>query len=205
MDILIATREKDGKMYRDEDWNGLRIHSLFGSIEGIMRFLEETGLAKVFQNSEIKDLVDYVFGVETGLDTNARKNRSGKIMEQYIADLFSQSGIHYRQQVGSKEFPEVAKSWGKTQKRIDFVVQKQNITYLIEVDFYNDGGSKLNDKARGYIELASKIDNLNNYKFVWITDGKGWESAKNDLEKAFDKIPNMFNLTTINDFISMIK
>ena len=68
LDILIATRKKDNKKYVDTDNKIYPIHGLFSSVDGIMKFLLETGLAKVFLSKDIKNLVDYVFGVETGLD-----------------------------------------------------------------------------------------------------------------------------------------
>ncbi len=116
MDILIATRKKDDKKYIDNDGSMHSIHSLFSSVDGVMKFIEGTGLDKVFQNKEVKDLVDYVFGVETGLDTNARKNRSGEITETLVARIFDNAGIKYREQVSSKEFPTKARpiSWKST-------------------------------------------------------------------------------------------
>ena len=78
-------------------------------------------------------------------------------------------------------------------------------SYLIEVNFYSGGGSKLNEVARSYSELAPKINALNGFEFVWITDGIGWKSAKNKLEEAFYTIPHIYNLTNINDFIEIIK
>ena len=109
MDILIATRKKDKKKFFDENGNFRLVHSLFQSIDGVMEFLNGTGLADVFRNSEIKDLVDYVFGVETGLDTNARKNRSGEFTENLVAKIFSKADIAFQTQVSSHKFIEVSK------------------------------------------------------------------------------------------------
>lgn len=205
MDILIATRKKDGKKYIDNDGSMHSIHSLFSSVDGVMKFIERTGLDKVFKNKEVKDLVDYVFGVETGLDTNARKNRSGEITETLVARIFDNAGITYREQVSSKEFPAVSAVLGADQKVFDFAITTQNKTYLIEVNFYSGGGSKLNEVARSYTDLAPKVNGVPGFEFVWITDGQGWNSAKNKLEEAFAAIPNIYNLTTISEFISKIK
>lgn len=205
MDILIATRKKDVKKYVDNDGTMNSIHSLFTSIDGVMKFIEGTGLDNVFKNKEIKDLVDYVFGVETGLDTNARKNRSGEITETLVARIFDNAGVTYRQQVSSKEFPDISDVLGADQKVFDFVIEANNKTYLIEVNFYSGGGSKLNEVARSYTELAPKINGVSGFEFVWITDGQGWNSAKNKLEEAFATIPSIYNLTTITEFITKIK
>ena len=204
MDILIATRKKDGKKYIDNDGSMHSIHSLFGSVDGVMKFIEGTGLDKVFKNKDVKDLVDYVFGVETGLDTNARKNRSGEITETLVARIFDNAGIKYRQQVSSKEFPAISEVLGVDQKVFDFAIIAKNKTYLIEVNFYSGGGSKLNEVARSYTDVAPKVNGVPGFEFVWITDGEGWISARNKLEEAFAAIPSIYNLTTISEFISRI-
>lgn len=205
MDILIATRKKDNKMFFDENGQFRKVHSLFQSVDGIMEFLEGTGLANVFRNQEIKDLEDYVFGVETGLDTNARKNRSGEITESLIARIFNNAGIAFMQQVSSNEFPAIAATLGADQKVFDFVITTDTKTYLIEVNFYSGGGSKLNEVARSYTDIAPKINAVDGFEFVWITDGMGWNSARNKLQEAFVTIPSIYNLTTINDFINTLK
>lgn len=204
MDILIATRKKDGKKYIDNDGSMHSIHSLFSSVDGVMKFIEGTGLDKVFRNKEVKDLVDYVFGVETGLDTNARKNRSGEITETLVARIFDNAGISYREQVSSKEFPAISAVLGADQKVFDFAITSNDKTYLIEVNFYSGGGSKLNEVARSYTDVAPKVNRVPGFEFVWITDGEGWNSARNKLEEAFAAIPSIYNLTTISEFISRI-
>lgn len=204
MDILIATRKKDKKMFFDGK-HFRTIHSLFSSTDGVMEFLEGTGFGNVLQRSEIKDLVDYVFGVETGLDSNGRKNRSGEFTETLVANLFTKAAITYREQVSSREFPAISSVLGADQKVFDFMVQAHGTTYLIEVNFYSGGGSKLNEVARSYTDVAPKVNSVSGFEFVWITDGKGWESAKNKLQEAFAAIPNIYNLTTIHDFISLLK
>lgn len=205
MDILIATRKKDDKKYIDNDGSMHSIHSLFGSVDGVMKFIESTGLDKVFKNKDVKDLVDYVFGVETGLDTNARKNRSGEITETLVARILSNAGIIYREQVSSKEFPTIAAVLGADQKVFDFAIAANGKTYLIEVNFYSGGGSKLNEVARSYTDLAPKVNGVSGFEFVWITDGIGWNSARNKLEEAFAAIPSIYNLTTISEFIDHLK
>ena len=205
MDILIATRKKDDKKYIDNDGSMHSVHSLFSSVDGVMKFLEGTGLDKVLKNKEVKDLVDYVFGVETGLDTNARKNRSGEITETLVARIFDNAGIRYREQVSSKEFPSIAAALGAAQKVFDFVITANGKNYLIEVNFYSGGGSKLNEVARSYTDVAPKVNGVHGFEFVWITDGIGWNSARNKLEEAFAAIPSIYNLTTISEFIALIK
>lgn len=204
LEILIAVRTSDKKKAIMSDGNIKLINTLFDSVEGVIEYIHGTGLDKVFKNKQIKNLVDYVFGVETGLDTNARKNRSGHLMERQVADIFDNAGISYRQEVYSTEYPELA-VLGEDKKRFDFVIETNCNKYLIEVNFYSGGGSKLNEVARAYSELSPKINAVDGFKFVWITDGIGWESAKNKLEEAFYTIPDIYNLTTIDKFITQVK
>ena len=205
MDILIATRKKDNKKFFDDSGNYRLVHSLFDSVYGIIEFLEGTGLAGVFRNTEVKDLVDYVFGVETGLDTNARKNRSGNITETLVAGMFSKAGIEFQSQVSSRNFKAVSDVLGKDQKVFDFVIYTPKKAYLIEVNFYSGGGSKLNEVSRSYTDVGPKVNSVDGFEFVWITDGIGWNGARNKLEEAFYAIPNVFNLTSIKGFIAKIK
>lgn len=203
LEILIAVRKADNKKIITDNNEIIKISSLFKSVEGVIQFVHETGLDEVFKSRKIKNLVDYVFGIETGLDTNARKNRSGHIMENSVAAIFSSHNIDYRQEVYSSDFPELS-ILGEDEKRFDFVIETRVKTYLIEVNFYSGGGSKLNETARSYTELAPKINALDNFEFVWITDGQGWLSAKNKLEEAFYAIPGVYNLTSIEEFIKKV-
>ena len=205
LDILIAVRTKDKKKAIDENGNILLVSDYFSSPEQVTKFLNDTGLTEVFQKKQIKNLVDYVFGVEVGLDSNARKNRGGHIMEDLVANIFDKHGIPYEQEVYYTEFPEIVKALGADNKRFDFVVKAKDKTYLIEANFYTGGGSKLNEVARLYSELAPKINAVSGFEFVWITDGIGWESARNKLEEAFAHIPSVYNLTNINTFIDKLK
>lgn len=204
MDILIAVRKKDKKKVVLGDGTAKLISRFFNDVNGVIEYIHGTGLDTVLQNKQIKNLVDYVFGVETGLDTNARKNRSGHLMEDQVASIFDKAGVKYRQEVYSSEYPELA-VLGEDKKRFDFVIETSSTKYLIEVNFYSGGGSKLNEVARAYSELSPKINSVKGFEFVWITDGKGWESAQNKLEEAFYSIPNVYNLTTIFDFLKQVK
>ena len=205
LDILIAVRTKDKKKAIDENGNIHLVSDYFTSPEQVTKFLNDTGLTEVFQKKQIRNLVDYVFGVEVGLDSNARKNRGGHIMEELVANIFDKHGISYDQEVYYTNFPEIVKALGADNKRFDFVVKSKDKTYLIEANFYTGGGSKLNEVARSYSELAPKINAVLGFEFVWITDGIGWESARNKLEEAFAHIPSVYNLTNIQEFISRVK
>ncbi|MBQ8361882.1 MAG: type II restriction endonuclease [Bacteroidaceae bacterium] len=204
LEILIAVRSSDNKKAIMPDGGVKLLSTFFDSVEGVIEYVHGTGLCEVFQNKKITNLVDYVFGVETGLDTNARKNRSGHLMEGQVASIFDRAGIAYREEVYSTEYPALS-VLGEDKKRFDFVVETNRCKYLMEVNFYSGGGSKLNEVARAYSELSPKINAVDGFEFVWITDGIGWKSARNKLEEAFYAIPNVYNLTTIEEFVKQVK
>ena len=192
MDILIAVRKKDKKKVIDSLGNCIPVEELFNSVDSVMEFLEGTGLAEIFTSRKVKDLVDYVFGIETGLDTNARKNRSGKIMEATVHNILTEAGIAHRSEVYSREWPEITSVLGDDEKRFDFVIETPSKVYLNEV-------------ARSYSDISPKINSVPGFEFIWITDGKGWNSARNKLQEAFSIIPGVYNLTSIYQFIESIK
>lgn len=205
MDILIAVRSNGKKVILDSSGQCVVLDSLFTSVDGVMEYLEETGLADIFRQKKINDLVDYVFGIETGLDSNARKNRSGHVMEKMVANIFDKNNISYRKEVYSTEWQNLQFVLGDDEKRFDFVIETSVKTYLIEVNFYSGGGSKLNEVARSYSDISPKINSVPGFEFVWITDGVGWKSAKNKLQEAYSIIPKIYNLTNIDTFIKEVK
>ena len=125
-------------------------------------------------------------------------------MEGMVASILSNNGIEFRQEVYSTEWPNLQRVLGDDEKRFDFVIKTSKKTYLIEVNFYSGGGSKLNEVARSYSDIAPKVNSVPGFEFVWITDGIGWKSAKNKLQEAYGIIPSVYNLTSIQDFIKLV-
>lgn len=203
--LLIAVRDLNKVKFNRGNQKASTLKSLCSTPEGIVEFLEGTGFANILRKSQISNLNDYVFGVETGLDSNARKNRGGKKAEKELASIFQKAGIPCREQVASKTYPAIARALEKDNKRFDFVIQTPLRTYLIEVNFYSGGGSKLNETARSYSEIAPKINDIQGFEFVWITDGYGWHKAKSKLEQAYKTIPSVYNFTTLPEFIRKIQ
>lgn len=203
--ILIAVRTEQRKKVITRNGSICDIEHYLTSIDGVLEFLKGTGLDKLFRDKTIKNLVDYVFGIEVGLDSHARKNRSGKTMERLVANIFEQNKIKFSKEIYSTCFPEVQKAFGEDIKRFDFVIKTKLKTYLLEVNFYSGGGSKPNEVARAYTEIAPKINAITNYEFVWITDGLGWKVASSMIKAAFMEIPSIYNLTNIKRFIEQIK
>ncbi|HOF15502.1 MAG TPA: type II restriction endonuclease [Bacteroidales bacterium] len=203
LDILIAVRKNKNAKTFNREGKIVQLDSYFETADKIYEFIKDTGLGEIFRNKNITNLVDYVFGVEVGLDTNARKNRGGENMSKAVSRIFDKAKIFYKKEVNSTDFPEIT-SLGANLKRFDFAIKTKVNTYLIETNFYNSGGSKLNEVARAYSDLAPKINQYDGYEFVWITDGQGWLSAKNKLEEAYNIIPSVYNLTTLENFVKRV-
>ena len=204
LDILIAVRKNKNAKTFNKEGNIELLETYFHTPQKILEFIEETGLGGVFTNKNVTNLVDYVFGIEVGLDTNARKNRGGDNMSKAVSLFFDKANFFYKKEVRNTIFMEI-ESLGADVKQFDFVIKTKKKTYLIETNYYNTGGSKLNEVARAYSDVAPKINQYESYEFVWITDGQGWNTAKNKLEEAFNIIPSMYNLATLELFISKIK
>lgn len=175
-------------------------------------FMEHTGLFDLLENHIINNLVDYATGVETGLDSNGRKNRGGHLMEELVESFIKKAGFikgttyfkeMYIHQITSKWGIDLSaiSNQGKMEKRFDFVVKTRDMTYGIETNFYGSGGSKLNETARSYKTLAIEIDTIDGFTFVWFTDGKGWNSARNNLEETFDVMDHVYNIKDLEDGI----
>jgi type II restriction enzyme len=174
----------------------------------LLIFFNESGLKEIFINKYVKNLVDYCFGVEVGFDTNARKNRTGKLMEgiasQYLQDFcYKNNNFSYIEQatkISIKENFDYEIRIDKNNRRFDFALHnKQNKKlYLIEVNYYGGGGSKLKATAGEYQALNDfvKSQGLN---FIWITDGKGWLTALNPLEETFNHNDHVINLNMLKN------
>lgn len=176
-------------------------------------FMEHTGLFDLLQNHVINNLVDYATGVETGLDSNGRKNRGGHLMENLVEGFIKKAGFvkgdtyfkeMYIHQISDKWGVDLSaiSNQGKMEKRFDYVVKTPNMIYVIETNFYGSGGSKLNETARSYKTLATEVDTIDGVTFVWFTDGRGWMSARNNLEETFDVMEHIYNIKDLeNDII----
>ena len=182
------------------------------SIDEYIMFMHKTGLFSLISEHVINNLVDYVTGIEVGLDSNGRKNRGGHLMENLVEDYFIKAGfvkgINYFKEM---YLTDIEKQWGldlssisnkgKATKRFDFVVKKGETVYAIETNFYASGGSKLNETARSYKAIALEAKQINGFAFVWFTDGQGWKSARHNLEETFDVLDNMYCIADLENGI----
>ena len=205
--IMLAVREKEIYCQDLEEgyWYKFDIGDLQKKEVCLPRyvyFMQKTGLFSLMQSHRINNLVDYVTGVETGLDSNARKNRGGHLMEDLVENYIKKAGFE-RDKTYFKEMyiHEIKEKWGmnlsaisnngKTEKRFDYVLKVNDAIYGMETNFYASSGSKLNETSRSYKTLALEAATISGFEFIWITDGKGWKSAKNNLEETFDVMEYM--------------
>ncbi len=172
-------------------------------LDKICYFMKETGLFDLLSKHIINNLADYVLGVEAGLNSNGRKNRGGHLMEDLVESFIQKAGYiknkTYFKEMYISELEERTgldlsplSNEGTTEKRFDFVIFSEKCVYVCECNFYASGGSKLNETARSYKNLALESKGINGFKFVWITDGFGWEKAKNNLRETFDVLNDLY-------------
>ena len=208
--LLIAVREKEIKISdsnRDISYNFMsKVEYTGGEIEQIVDFVEQCGLLKAISDKKIKNLVDYYTGVEVGLDTNARKNRSGTAMENlsngHIHRLCEQYRYEYIIQATAAK---IKKELGyevpvdKARRKFDFAINTGKHLYIVEVNYYSGGGSKLKAVAGEFKILSTMFSSSENITFIWITDGKGWNTAKKPLREAFATIDFVINLKMLEE------
>jgi len=206
VDLLKSINDKSFK-FLEEKFICYDFEAINHPIENYAEFLKSSGLFDLISNRKIKNLVDYAIGIEVGLDSNSRKNRSGRIMEEVVEEFFKLSGISYQTQMKYKDIDEQYGtnlcSIGKSTKKFDFVFRSLNNNELIvmEVNCYGTQGSKPNETAKSYIELNNKIKTMGGVKFVWITDGIGWMRSRLNLEDAYDNIEHLYTIKDLEDGI----
>lgn len=167
-------------------------------------FMKDAGLLEFLQKDANRSLVDYVYGVEAGLDSNARKNRSGttmeNILERNVEKICTEQNLVYKAQATANY---IRSSWGievpvdKSERRFDIAVfsKEKNKVWLIETNYYGGGGSKLKSVSGEFTELSKLIQTAkDDVSFSWVTDGQGWHTARYPLSEAFGHIDNIFNL-----------
>lgn len=201
--ILLAVRSSEIAVSNEDGSFMFDFATQTRSISEYSVFMEKSGLFNLLQNHIVNNLVDYVTGVETGLDSNGRKNRGGHLMEDLVESYIKKAGFVKNENYFKEMYiHEISQKWnvdlsaisnqGKMEKRFDFVVKTQNQIYVIETNFYGSGGSKLNETARSYKTLANEIATISGVTFVWFTDGSGWQSARHNLEETFDIMENLY-------------
>ena len=197
--ILVDYKNKK-LVYEDYDFTKTNLSD--DDIGKYLIFVKETGLKDLIVNKKIKNLVDYMIGVEAGLDSNGRKNRGGHAMEDiveaFIVDLCNKKKFKYLKEANAEK---IKRELGydvpvdKSSRRYDFVIDNGKELIIFETNFYGGGGSKLKSTAGEYRDLYNVLSGK--YKFVWITDGIGWKTTTKPLRETFNHNDHVFNLTML--------
>ena len=210
--LLLAVRGTEIYAQDEEGAFTYNFKKMNYSVEQYEKFMEKTGLFDLLSNHLVNNLIDYALGVETGLDSNGRKNRGGHQMENLVENYIQKAGfvsdVNYFKEM---YLSDVEEKWnidlsalsndGKARKRFDFVVKTDNMIYAIETNFYTGGGSKLNETARSYKMLAQEADSVDGFTFVWFTDGIAWRSAKGNLRETFEVLETIYSIDDIEQGI----
>lgn len=208
--ILLAKRENEIKILQPEGTKTFNFNKVNYSLTEYAGFMRNTGLFELLSRHIIADLTDYVKGIEVGLDSNARKNRTGTAMENIVeAHLIKLGFVKGKSYFPQLSASEIHKRFGvdvtnvsiekKAEKVFDFVVKTSDCVYGIEVNFYSGGGSKLNETARSFKMIAQEAKGIKGFKFIWITDGIGWLTAKSNLEETFSAHDAVFNISDLEN------
>lgn len=208
--VLLAVR---GYEIYAQDEDGAYLYNfkkLNYDVEQYKVFMRKTGLFDMISNHLVNNLVDYVLGIETGLDSNGRKNRGGHQMEDLVEKYILAAGF-VKNETYFKEMylKDIENEWGidlsalsnqgKAAKRFDFVIKTPTMIFGIETNFYASNGSKLNETARSYKMLSQEADTIDGFTFVWFTDGVGWNSARGNLRETFDVMDTIYNIHDIEN------
>lgn len=208
--ILLAVRKMEIFAMDSQGGFNYNFRNMNYTAEQYKVFMRKTGLFDLLENRIVSNLVDYVTGVETGLDSNGRKNRGGHLMEDlvesYIAEAGYEKDINFFKEMYISEITEkwgidlsAISNSGKSEKRFDFVIKTDNMIYGIEANFYASSGSKLNETARSYKQISQEADTIEGFTFIWLTDGNGWQDAKHNLEETFDVLETVYNIKDLEN------
>ena len=208
--LLLAVREKEIYAIDGDGEFTYNFKKANYSVEQYKIFMRKTGLFDLLEKHIISNLIDYATGVETGLDANGRKNRGGHLMEDLVESFIVKAGFKKGEGYFKEMYiHEITDKWGidlsaisnsgKMEKRFDFVIKTDNMSYGIETNFYAIGGSKLNETARSYKQLSQEADTIDGFTFVWFTDGQGWTSARHNLEETFDVMENIYSIDDLEN------
>lgn len=210
---LLAVRQSE-IIVLDDDGNKFEysFKKMNYNVEQYIVFMRETGLFELLEKHLINNLYDYVLGVECGLNSNARKNRGGHLMEDSVEKFIQKAGFKKGETYFKEMYlQDIEEKWkldmsfisnqNQATKRFDFVIKTDKCIYGIETNFYASGGSKLNETARSYKMIAEEAEKVVGFEFVWFTDGMGWISARNNLKETFDNMEHIYNIVDMKNGI----
>lgn len=199
---IISSIENRQIIYEEFDFTNTSPSDV--DIEKFLEFVTKTGIKELFSNNGVKNLVDYILGVEAGIDSNGRKNRGGHsmeaIVEAFVSDFCIRNGAEYLKEANAAKIKasyDIDVPVDKSSRRYDFVINYQGNLSLIETNFYAGGGSKLKSTAGEYRNLQDKLDHR--FKFIWVTDGFGWKKTSLPLRETFNNNDYILNLSLLEN------
>ncbi len=170
-------------------------------VEDYIEFAKKSGVFIIFKH--IKNFYDYIFGVEVGLDSNARKNRSGKAMEELVTPILKKMASEIGCQILTQITFEATNRYGGhfppglSNRTADFILFKGNKFVNIEANYFSGTGSKPEEIVDSYINRKNELQSMK-WEFIWITDGDVWRKAENQLRKAFNDLDYVLNIRFLN-------
>lgn len=207
---IIAVRERslavlelgDSLVYRFFRFDVRRLS--LEEVEDLVVFAERTGILELM--GEISDLYAYFMGMEVGLDTNARKNRSGRVFQGLVGLILRRvlGGVAGVRVVEEVPVRRLGLRIRRQDKRLDFVVYFEGRPRLaVECNFYNVTGSKPLEVAEAYVEL-NRLLKERGIAFVWITDGPAWRLMRTPFIQAAKEIDYVLNLKMTGKYMPRI-
>ncbi len=167
-------------------------------IDDIVKFAKDTGLLDML--CRMDSATDYLLGVEVGLDTNARKNRSGLFLEKMVTETLKelsarnsdlvfveQKSFGYVEDKYHVDIPHTLRD-----RKFDYAVINKGKATNIEVNFYSGTGSKPSEIVSSYTD-RNRVLTSARWKFVWLTDGMGWRKMKNPLRVGVENMDYVIN------------
>jgi type II restriction enzyme len=168
----------------------------------LIKFFKESGLKDIFKDKNIKNIVDYCFGIEVGMDTNARKNRTGQSMENIVEKIIQKfSKNNHFEYIAQATKKKIKEKWNfnviidKTNRIFDFAIyeKSKNKIFIIETNYYGGSGSKLKSTAGEYQYLSDFLLKQG-IDLIWVTDGLGWKTTTKSLFETFLHNDYLFNI-----------
>lgn len=175
-------------------------------IETYVEFLLKSGVLSLLE--QIKSVFDYVTGVEVGLDSNARKNRSGKCAIEALRPAVEQA-LKRLPQIDSKAEATYAYLAAQgctlpvnfTNTRWDWAfwtLKAPRRFAVMEVNHYGSTGSKADPIVVNYATRQQILKEAG-IGFIWVTDGGAWLKRRPVLREMFDRIDHLINIRLANE------
>ena len=203
--ILLACRDgllkvlnsiETGLQYNTFDFSKKKYEAK--EIDDIVKFTKNSGLLDML--CRMDSATDYLLGVEVGLDTNARKNRSGLFLEKMVTETLNelstrnpdlvfieQKSFGYVEDKYQVEIPPALRD-----RKFDYAVINKGKATNIEVNFYGGTGSKPSEIISSYTNRGEVLSSAA-WKFVWLTDGQGWKKMQRPFHIGVDNIDYVIN------------